>query len=119
MPEDQEMPSVGEFLLYTTEDGISRVECRLEIDPEATCKEYLQVRSEGERKVNRQIKGFTMDDERLKNPDIAGTSTVPDYFDEILSSISERNQGKLPRATIWKSQITANNGIFNNSLLAA
>ena len=151
--------SVGEFLLYTTEDGKSRVECRFEnetlwlsqalmaelfettpqnitlhlkalyedgeIDLEATCKEYLQVRSEGKREVKRQVKhynleailaigfrvrstrgsqfrrwantrlqeyllkGFTMDDERLKNPDIAGTSTVPDYFDELLARIQD------------------------------
>ena len=29
------------------------------------------------------VKGFVMDDERLKNPPVAG-SAVPDYFDEIL-----------------------------------
>jgi hypothetical protein len=149
----------GEFLLYTTEDGKSRVECRFEnetiwlsqaliaelfettpqnitlhlkalvedgeIDLEATCKDYLQVRSEGKREVKRQVKhynleailaigfrvrstrgsqfrrwantrlqeylvkGFTMDDERLKNPDISGTSAVPDYFDEILARIQD------------------------------
>jgi hypothetical protein len=36
----------------------------------ATLEEYL-------------IKGFVMDDERLKNPPV-GTSAVPDYFDEML-----------------------------------
>jgi len=30
MPEDQQIPPTGEFLLYTTEDGKSRVECRFE-----------------------------------------------------------------------------------------
>jgi len=30
MPDDQEMPPAGEFLLYTTEDGQSWVECRFE-----------------------------------------------------------------------------------------
>ncbi|PRD14599.1 virulence RhuM family protein [Pantoea coffeiphila] len=34
------------------------------------------------------IKGFVMDDERLKNPPI-GTSTVPDYFDEMLERIRD------------------------------
>ncbi|MDD2318590.1 MAG: virulence RhuM family protein [Geobacteraceae bacterium] len=34
------------------------------------------------------IKGFTMDDERLKNPPIAG-SGVPDYFDEMLERIRD------------------------------
>jgi hypothetical protein len=34
------------------------------------------------------IKGFTMDDERLKNPSVAGSS-VPDYFDELLERIRD------------------------------
>ncbi|GJQ59049.1 MAG: hydroxyacid dehydrogenase [Candidatus Scalindua sp. AMX11] len=34
------------------------------------------------------IKGFTMDDERLKNPPVAG-SPVPDYFDEMLERIRD------------------------------
>lgn len=34
------------------------------------------------------VKGFTMDDERLKNPRVAG-STVPDYFDEMLARIRD------------------------------
>jgi len=34
------------------------------------------------------IKGFTMDDERLKNPPVAG-SDVPDYFDEMLARIRD------------------------------
>jgi len=32
------------------------------------------------------VKGFTMDDERLKNPPVKGSS-VPDYFDEMLARI--------------------------------
>ena len=158
---NDELPDTpaGEFLLYTTEDGKSRVECRFEnetiwlsqaliaelfettpqnitlhlkalfedreIDHEATCKDYLQVRSEGKRQVKRQVKhysleailaigfrvrskrgsqfrrwanqriqeylvkGFTMDDERLKNPPVAGASQVPDYFDELLARIQD------------------------------
>jgi hypothetical protein len=34
------------------------------------------------------VKGFVMDDERLKNPPGAG-STVPDYFDELLARIRD------------------------------
>lgn len=34
------------------------------------------------------IKGFTMDDERLKNPPVAG-NRVPDYFDEMLARIRD------------------------------
>ena len=34
------------------------------------------------------IKGFTMDDERLKNPPVAG-SAAPDYFDEMLARIRD------------------------------
>ncbi len=91
-----------------------------ELDEEATCKDFLQVRQEGSRHVTRSIrhynldailavgyrvrsrrgtqfrrwaterlkeylvKGFTMDDERLKNPD-----GRPDYFDEMLERIRE------------------------------
>lgn len=157
MPENTEGPT-GEFLLYTTQDGKSRVECRFEdetiwlsqalmaelfettpqnitihlkalyeereIDELATCKDYLQVQTEGSRQVKRQVKhynleaiiavgfrvrskrgsdfrrwantrlqeylvkGFTMDDERLKNPPVDG-SAVPDYFDEMLERIRD------------------------------
>ena len=34
------------------------------------------------------VKGFVMDDERLKNPPV-GSSTVPDYFDEMLERIRD------------------------------
>lgn len=34
------------------------------------------------------VKGFTMDDERLKNPPVAGAA-VPDYFDEMLERIRD------------------------------
>ena len=34
------------------------------------------------------VKGFTMDDERLKNPPVDG-SGVPDYFDELLERIRD------------------------------
>ena len=148
----------GEFLLYETEDGRTRVECRFvddtlwlsqagmaelfqttpqnitlhlkglyaegEIISEATCKHDLQVRSEGGRQVRRLVKfynldailavgyrvrsprgtqfrrwaterlreylvkGFTLDDERLKNPSVAG-SAVPDRFDELLERIRD------------------------------
>ena len=93
-----------------------------EIEESATCKDYLQVRQEGTRTVQRKVrhynleavlavgyrvrstrgtqfrqwatarlqeylvKGFTMDDERLKNPPGPG---VPDYFDELLERIRD------------------------------
>ncbi|EPW8573433.1 virulence RhuM family protein [Morganella morganii] len=148
----------GEFILFRSEDGQTRVECRFESDtlwlsqaeianlyqitPQAitqhikaiyeegelvqnsTCKSFLQVRQEGNRRVNRNtlhynlsmilavgyrvrsvrgtqfrqwatqtleqylIKGFVMDDERLKNPPV-GQSVVPDYFDEMLERIRD------------------------------
>jgi hypothetical protein len=93
-----------------------------ELDESATCKDYLQVRREGERDVSRMLrhyslpailavgyrirslrgtqfrqwattrlseyllKGFVMDDERLKRPPGPG---VPDYFDELLERIRD------------------------------
>lgn len=89
---------------------------------EATCRQSLQVRREGERDVTRQlryyslpailavgmrvrsprgtqirqwatarieeylVKGFTLDDERLKNPPGPG---IPDYFDELQERIRD------------------------------
>ena len=148
--------SGSEVVLYRTDDGLVRVDCRFEeervwltqaqmaelyqttpqnitqhlraiyaegeLSPSATCKEYLQVRSEGRRQVSRAVlhydlsaivavglrvrsprgtqfrqwaierlgeyllKGFTMDDARLKNPPGPG---VPDYFDEQLARIRD------------------------------
>lgn len=95
-----------------------------ELEQDATCKPYLQVQQEGDRKVSRKtlhynlavilavgyrvrsprgvqfrqwatqtlqeylIKGFVMDDERLKNPPV-GPSAIPDYFDEMLERIRD------------------------------
>ncbi len=92
-----------------------------ELSEEATCKEYLQVRNEGKRRVNRSlkhysleailavgyrvrsdrgtqfrqwattqlkellVKGFVMDDDRLKE----GQSIGQDYFDELLLRIRD------------------------------
>ena len=151
---DQEPHS--EFILYQTEDGRTRIQCRFEdesiwltqaliaelfqvtpqnvtlhlkgiyeegeLEEEATCKEYLQVRSEGGRQVSRRlrhydlsailaigfrvrslrgtqfrqwatarlseylVKGFAIDDERLKNP--PGKGQI-DYFDELLERIRD------------------------------
>jgi hypothetical protein len=152
---DETLPQTG-FILYQTEDGRTRIECRLEnetiwltqaqiaelfqttpqnvtlhlkaifaegeLAEEATCKDYLQVRLEGAREVSRKlrhyrleailavgfrvrshrgtqfrqwatsrlneflVKGFTMDDERLKNPPGKGQK---DYFDELLERIRD------------------------------
>jgi hypothetical protein len=151
-------PPTGEIILYSTEDGRARVECRFagetvwltqalmaelfdisvptvnehlhnifeeaELDPEATIRKFRIVRREGTREVTRLIdhynleailavgyrvrsprgvqfrrwattrlseylvKGFTMDDERLKNPPVEG-SGIPDYFDELLERIRD------------------------------
>lgn len=148
----------GEFVLFHSTDGKTRVECRFEGDTlwlsqsamadlyqvssqaitqhikavyeegehaqNLTCKDYLQVQIEGDRNIQRSIKhyslaiilsvgyrvrstrgtqfrqwatrtlqeylvkGFAMDDERLKNPPV-GQSSVPDYFDEMLERIRD------------------------------
>lgn len=144
------------MILYQTEDGRTRIQCRFdaetlwltqvqiaelfqttvpninqhlkaiyaegELVEEATIKSYLIVRSEGGREVSREmlhyslpvilavgyrvrshrgtqfrqwatarlteylVKGFTMDDERLKNPPGKGQT---DYFDELLERIRD------------------------------
>jgi hypothetical protein len=154
--EDTELPRQASLILYQTEDGRTRVECRFqdetlwltqiqlaelfqtsvpninlhlkaiyeerELPEEATIKSYLIVRQEGRRQVSRQVlhyslpailavgyrvrsprgtqfrqwatarlseyllKGFVMDDERLRNPPGPG---VPDYFDELLERIRD------------------------------
>ncbi len=144
------------LLLYQTEDGRTRIQCRLEEETlwltqaqmaelfqttpqnitlhlkavyaegeqaeEATCKNYLQVRTEGNRSISRDVKhyrleailavgfrvrshrgtqfrkwaterlreylvkGFAMDDERLKNPSGPGDDR---YFEELLARIRD------------------------------
>jgi len=151
-----ETPPKSEIVLYQTEDGRTRIECRFENETiwltqvllgqlfqttvaninqhlkaiyaegelvaEATIKSYLIVRSEGGREVTREVlhyslpailavgyrvrshrgtqfrqwatarlaeylvKGFTMDDERLKNPPGKGQK---DYFDDLLERIRD------------------------------
>ena len=152
---DEPLPK-SEIILYQTEDGRTRIQCRFEDDTvwltqqqmtelfqttqqnvslhvrniyeegelagEATHKESLSVRQEGARSVRRRVefynldviisvgyrvksprgtqfriwatqrlreylvKGFTMDDERLKNP--PGKGHI-DYFDELLARIRD------------------------------
>ncbi len=146
----------GELILYQTEDGRTRIECRFEgetiwltqalmaelfqkdvrtinehlvnlyeegeLTREATIRRFRIVRTEGQRTVSREIehynldailavgfrvrshrgtqfrkwanarlseylvKGFTMDDERLKKPPGRGHT---DYFDELLERIRD------------------------------
>lgn len=148
----------GEFLLFKSADGSTRVECWFEaetlwlsqasmaelydkdvrtinehliniykegeFEQNATIRKFRIVRQEGTRQVSREIehynleailavgyrvrsargtqfrqwatqtlqeyliKGFVMDDERLKNPPV-GTSAVPDYFEEMLERIRD------------------------------
>ena len=152
---DDSLPQ-SEFILYQTEDGRTRIQCRLEnetlwltqiqiaelfqttvpninlhlkaiyaegeLTAEATIKSHLIVRFEGARQVSRPVlhynlaailavgfrvrslrgtqfrqwatarlseylvKGFVMDDERLKNPPGKGQK---DYFDELLERIRD------------------------------
>ena len=156
MSETIEPTPASDLILYQTEDGKTRIQCRFEdesiwltqaqiaelfqttpqnitqhirsiyeeneLDETATCKSYLQVRVEGARQVKRQlnhyslplilavgfrvrsprgtqfrqwanerlseylVKGFAMDDQRLKEP---VTSGLPDYFDELLERIRD------------------------------
>ena len=148
-------PQPGEFLLYETEDGRTRVECRFvadtlwlpqggmadlfhtskqnvakhlksifaegELDPASVVNHWLTTAADGknyrvayynldailavgyrvrsargtqfrrwatERLREYLVKGFTLDDERLKNPPVAG-SAVPDRFDELLERIRD------------------------------
>ena len=151
-------PPAGEIVLYATEDGRARVECRFagetvwlsqalmaelyqkdvrtinehlqnlyaegELGPEGTIRKFRIVRREGVREVARLVdhynlaailavgyrvrsprgaqfrrwaterlseylvKGFTLDDRRLKNPPVQGEG-VPDYFDELLERIRD------------------------------
>jgi len=151
-----ETPPQSSIILYQTEDGRTRIQCRFEdetiwltqaqlgdlfqvtvptvnehlkgiytddeLAAEATIRKFRIVRSEGARQVTREIehyslpailavgyrvrshrgtqfrqwatarlneylvKGFTMDDERLKNPPGKGQT---DYFDELLERIRD------------------------------
>lgn len=147
--------AAGEFHLYETEDGRTRVECRFvadtlwlpqggmaelfqttkqnvakhlkaifaegELSPDSVVNQWLTTAADGknyrvayynldailavgyrvrstrgtqfrrwatERLREYLIKGFTLDDERLKNPPIAGEG-VPDRFDELLERIRD------------------------------
>jgi hypothetical protein len=158
--DNDETPN-SEIILYQTEDGRTRIQCRFEnetiwltqalvaelfqvtpqnvtlhlksiykdgeLDELATCKDFLKVRSEGGREVSRKLrhynlaailavgyrvrshrgtqfrqwatarlseylmKGFAMDDERLKNPPGKGHK---DYFDELLERIRDIRSSK-------------------------
>lgn len=156
MTEQVDSQPSGEILLYQTEDGRTRIECRFEnetlwlsqsmmadlfqvtiptinehlkgiyaegeLGSDPTIRKFRIVRLEGARQVTREIehynleailavgfrvrshrgtafrqwatarlkeylvKGFVLDDERLKNPPGPG---VPDYFDEMLERIRD------------------------------
>jgi hypothetical protein len=156
MSENTEPSPASDLILYQTEDGKTRIQCRFEdeslwltqaqmadllqttpqnitqhikaiygegeLTEDSTCKPLLQVRSEGGRQVKRTlthyslpiilavgfrvrsqrgtqfrqwanerlseylVKGFAMDDERLRQP---VTSGLPDYFDELLERIRD------------------------------
>lgn len=152
---NQQVEPTGEFLLYETEDGRARVECRFAADTlwlaqsgmadlfqtskqniakhlkaifaenelvaDSVVNQWLTTAADGknyrvvyynldailavgyrvrsqrgtqfrrwatERLREYLVKGFTLDDERLKNPPVAG-SGVPDHFDELLERIRD------------------------------
>jgi len=89
----------SELILYQTEDGRTRIQCRFEGETvwltQALIAELFQkdVRSHRGTQFRQWavarlgeylVKGFTMDDERLKNPPGPGPR---DYFDELLERI--------------------------------
>ncbi|HVT80366.1 MAG TPA: RhuM family protein, partial [Phycisphaerae bacterium] len=152
----EQPPPESSMVLYQTEDGRTRIQCRFEektlwltqkliaelfqvsvktvnehliniyeegeLDASPTIRKFRIVRTEGTRQVTRDVehynldailavgyrvrstrgtqfrqwatarlaeyllKGFTMDDERLKNPPGPG---IPDYFDELLERIRD------------------------------
>ena len=156
MSETMEPTPVSDLILYQTEDGKTRIQCRFEdesiwlpqaqiaelyqkdvktinehllniyedkeLDEDSTIRKFRIVRLEGKREVIREIshyslqailavgfrvrskrgtqfrqwanerlseylvKGFAMDDQRLKEP---VTSGLPDYFDELLERIRD------------------------------
>ncbi|MCW8198236.1 hydroxyacid dehydrogenase [Verminephrobacter aporrectodeae subsp. tuberculatae] len=155
MADDQFLPPAGEILLYPTEDGRTRVECRFvhatlwlsqtamaelfqtteqaiakhlkaifaegELVADSVVKHWLMTAVDGknhrvshynleailavgyrmrsvrgiqfrrwvtERLSEYLLQGFTMDDERLKNPPVAG-SVVPDYFAQLLERVRD------------------------------
>lgn len=174
----------GEIVLYLTEDGRTRVECRFvdetlwlsqaliaelfqvtvptvnehlknlleegELPPDPTIRKFRIVRREGSREVEREIehynldailavgyrvrsergtqfrrwaterlreylvKGFTMDDQRLKNPPVDGVG-VPDYFDELLERIRDIRASE-KRIYLRVREIFALAGDYNPSL---
>jgi len=102
-------------LFQTTKQNISlHIQNIIEegaLNPDATVKDFLtvQIISVGyrvksliatrfriwatQRLKEYIVKGFVMDDERLKNPPVAG-SAVPDYFDEMLAGIRDIRASK-------------------------
>ncbi len=110
------VPNINMHIKNVFQDG--------ELQPEATIQDFLIVRQEGRRQVQRAVshcnldmvisvgyrvksllatrfriwataqlkeyivKGFVMDDERLKNPVVVGRA-APDFFDEMLARIRD------------------------------
>ncbi len=121
----QMMAELFQTSVHNIIQHISHIYEENELERVGTCKDFLQVRQEGKRTVQRTlayynldmvisvgyrvnsirgtqfriwatqrlreylIKGFTIDDERLKNPPVAGATPLPDYFDELLERIRD------------------------------
>lgn len=88
--------SVVKYFLTTAADGKSyevahyRLEAVIAVGFRVKSARGTQFRKWANNQLKELIvKGFVMDDERLKNPTISGTSPVPDYFDELLERIRD------------------------------
>jgi hypothetical protein len=171
---DQAMPD-SEIILYQTEDGRTRIQCRLEnetlwltqaqmaelfettpqnvtlhlksifaeaeLAESATCKDFLQVLLEGGREVSRKlrhyrleavlavgfrvrshrgtqfrqwaigclneylVKGFTIDDERLKNPPARDKETISMSFSIASATSALRNDDFIRRCWISTQRV--------------
>jgi hypothetical protein len=122
---DDESPQ-SEVILYQTEDGQTRIQCRFEsetiwltqaliaelfqVTPQnvtlhlkaiyaegelteaATCKEYLQVRSEGGRQVSRQLRHYSLRPE-LGLSAVRNMSMASTYWQNV-----SKKRGKIDRS---------------------
>jgi hypothetical protein len=75
MSEDVPSPPQSSIILYQTEDGRTRIECRFEnetVGYRVRSHRGTQFRQWGTARLSEYlVKGFTMDDERLKTPTAA------------------------------------------------
>ena len=184
MNPSEHIEPTGEFLLYETEDGRTRVECRFidetlwltqsgmaelyqttkqnvakhlkaifadgELAQNAVVNQWLTTATDGkryqvgfynldailavgyrvrstrgtqfrrwatERLREYLVKGFTMDDDRLKNPPVAG-SGVPDHFDELLELLKSMGSDS-NAASLGSTHLAFHNNLLSITLFPA